>query len=359
MATKVKYIKDSDIEQLSHEQNMIIDVLRAKVKSSSGKSRSIKLPKYIFFRIKENSTLLISIREMEASIDGKIIMKNPVCENMQEDNAAFEGWAICLKSWLTNIEKVELTWDIPSEFSLKRGSCEQHYNRFCYRVMRFKEAYKDWFSISDENKDEIVRFAKRFSEIRNNTYSKEPEHKPSRNGFGETDMEFAMANDFGSIMTLYFNLEFIDRQFPVGLRKAGKQFFTGGLSAIDLWGTKDDTLSVIELKYIPNSGSKNIKVGIISELFLYSCVMRDIAKGVILEPSTPFVKETEKLFYKNANKYRKVCAYMLANEYHPLVENKEVFRILNSNAFSDDTSVSFQQCHYIYNESTKHLSIAE
>lgn len=225
--------------------------------------------------------------------------------------------------------------------------------------MRFKEAYKDWFSISDEKKDEIVRFAKRFSEIRNNTYSKEPEHKPSRNGFGETDMEFAMANDFGSIMTSYFNLEFIDRQFPVGLRKAGKQFFTGGLSAIDLWGTKDDTLSVIELKYIPNSGSKNIKVGIISELFLYSCVMRDIAKGVILEPSTPFVKETEKLFYKNANKYRKVCAYMLANEYHPLVENKEVFRILNSNAFSDDTSVSFQQCHYIYNESTKHLSIAE
>ena len=79
----------------------------------------------------------------------------------------------------------------------------------------------------------------------------------------------------------------------------------------------------------------------------------------VLKEEKKFVKETEKLFYKNANKYRKVCAYMLANEYHPLVENKEVFRILNSNAFSDDTSISFQQCHYIYNESTKHLSIAE
>ena len=73
----------------------------------------------------------------------------------------------------------------------------------------------------------------------------------------------------------------------------------------------------------------------------------------------PVVKETEKLFYKNANNYRKVCAYMLANEYHPLVENKQVFSLLNSNTFSEDIPVSFQQCHYIYNETTKQLSIAE
>ncbi|MBQ0022212.1 MAG: hypothetical protein KBT29_03120 [Prevotellaceae bacterium] len=359
MATEVKYIKDSNTEQMFHEKNMIVDVLRAKVKSSSGRLRSIKLPKYIFFRIKADSTLSISIKEMEATIDGNKIMKNPVCENMQEDNAAFEGWAICLKSWLTNIGKVELSWDIPSEITLKRGSSEQHYNRFCYRVLRFKEAYPEWFEISNDNKNEIEKFAKRFNEIRNNAYSKEPEHKPSHSGFGETDMEFAMANDFSSIMKSHFNIGFIDRQFPVGLKKADKQFFTGGLSAIDLWGTKDDVLSIIELKYIPKSGSKNIKVGIISELFLYSCVMRDIAIGVIHEPSTPVVKETEKLFYKNANKYRKVCAYMLANEYHPLVENKKVFSILNSNALSSDMPVFFQQCHYIYNETTKQLSITE
>ena len=359
MTTEVKYIKDSNTEQLAHEKDMIIDVLRAKVKSSSGKSRSIKLPKYIFFRIKDDSTLSIFIKEMEAITGGKTIMKNPVCENMQEDNAAFEGWAICLKSWITNIDKVELSWDIPSQATLKRGSGEQHYNRFCYRVMRFKEAYPEWFGISNENKNEIENFARRFNDIRNNAYSKEPEHKPSHNGFGETDMEFAMANDFGTIMKSYFNLGFIDRQFPVGLKNADKQFFTGGLSAIDLWGTKYDVLSIIELKYIPKTGSKNIKVGIISELFLYSCVMRDIAKGIIHEPSTPVVKETEKLFYKNAKNYRKVCAYILANEYHPLVENKEVFSLLNSNTFSDVTPVTFEQCHYIYNETTKQLSIAQ
>lgn len=359
MATEVIYIKDNATEQLAHEKNMIVDILRTEVKSSSGRQRSIKLPKYIFFRIKEDSALSISIKEMEATINGKKNMKNPVCENMQEDNAAFEGWAICLKSWLCNIEKVELSWDIPSENTLKRGSSEQHYNRFCYRVMRFKEAYKDWFSISDENKYEIEKFAKRFNKIRNNTYSKKPVHKPSHNRFGETDMEFAMANDFNKIMKSYFNLEFIDRQFPVGLKKDERQFFTGGLSAIDLWGAKDDVLSIIELKYIPKSGSKNIKVGIISEIFLYSCVMRDIAKGMILKPSTPVVKETESHFYKNAKKYRKVRAYMLANEYHPLVENKKVFSLLNSNTFSDDTPIFFQQSHYKYNEISKQLSIAE
>lgn len=359
MATEVKYIKDSDTEQLSHEKNMIVNILKTKVKSSSGISRSIKLPKYIFFRIKEDSTLSISIREMKAISGEKSIMKNPVCENMQEDNAAFEGWAICLKGWLTNIDKVELSWDIPSEITLKRGSSQLHYNRFCYRVMRFKEAYQSWFTISIGNKKEIEKFSKKFNEIRNNAYSKEPEHKPSHNGFGETDMEYAMANDFSSIMTSYFGMEFIDRQFPVGLKRIDKQFFTGGLSAIDLWGCKDDVLSIIELKYIPKNGPKNIKVGIISELFLYSCVMRDIAKGVIREPSIPIVKDTERYFYKNSNKYRQVCAYMLANEYHPLVENKDVFSILNSNTFSDDIPISYQQCHYRYNETSKQLTIAE
>lgn len=363
MATEVTYIKDSNVEQLSYEKNMIVDVIKSRVpKSSSGRSRGIKLPKYIFFRIKKDSILSITIKEMEATTDGVAHMKNPVCENMQEDNAAFEGWAICLKCWLGNIDKVELSWDIPSQITLSSGSSQQHYNRFCYRVMRFKEAFSEWFEISDENKNEIERFSRVFDDIRNNTYATKPRYKQGRKRFGETDMEYAMANEFSTIMTSYFNLDFIDRQFPVGLKNADKQFFTGGGSAIDLWGGKDNILSVIELKYIPNTpkkDNKNIKVGIISELFLYSCVMRDIVKGVIREPSTPVVKETENLFYKNSSKYRKVCAYMLANEYHPLVESKDVFSILNSNLLSDDISVSFQQCHYQYNEITKQLSISE
>lgn len=357
MATIVKYIKNSDKDQLKYERYTIVNVLKEKVKSVSGRSRSIKLPKYIYFNITDDATLSISIKEMEAVSDGTNIMKNPVCENMQEDNAAFEGWAICLKSWLANISKVVLSWDVPTVATLNRGPGRLHYNRFCYRVMRFREAYPEWFCVSDENKNEIIRFSMEFNEIRNNAYSDKPKHKPSHNRFGETDMEHAMANEFNSVMMSEFNLDFIDRQFPVGLKKKDQQFFTGGLSAIDLWGAKDDELSVIELKYIPKTGGRNIKVGIISELFLYSCVMRDIAKGVIGEPSAPVIKDTEGMLYKNANKYRKINAYMLANEYHPLIENKEVFCLLNSNKFSDDTPITYQQRHYEYDETSKELLI--
>ena len=354
MATKVEYSKDSDLMQLSQEKSMIIDVLKAKVpKAKSGQNRAIKLPKYIFFDIKADAILSIHIREMDAIEDGNAIKKNPVCENMQTDNAAFEGWAICLKSWLDNIEKVELRWDIPSYETLQNGSSKQHYNRFCYRVMRFHEAFSDWFIISKDNQIEISNFALEFADIQNNAYSKEPEHKPSLNGFGETDMEYAMANDLKGKMLFYFNLDDIDRQFPVGLKKNNKQFFTGGLSAIDLWGTKENVLSLIELKY----GTKNIKVGIVSELFLYSCVMRDMIKGVIEKPSSTISKASETAFYENARKYRQVKAYMLANEYHPLIENDAVLNLLNSNKFANDISILFLQRYYTYNETSKQLKI--
>ena len=69
MATEVKYIKDSNIEQLSHEQNMITDVLKAKVKSSSGKLRNIKLPKYIFLPcIKRGNPCKISLEVSQVTV---------------------------------------------------------------------------------------------------------------------------------------------------------------------------------------------------------------------------------------------------------------------------------------------------
>ena len=61
MATEVNYIKDNNAEQLAHEKDMIVD-LRDKVKLACGISRSIKLPKYIYFNIKDDLTLSISIK---------------------------------------------------------------------------------------------------------------------------------------------------------------------------------------------------------------------------------------------------------------------------------------------------------
>ena len=150
MSTKVKYGKSET--QKDSEKISIIDVIKQEVpRSSSGRIRGIKLPEYISFDI-EDATLIINIHEFPATCeDGSCYMKNPTCENMQTDNAAFEGWAICLKCWLKEVRSVKLTWALPS-----KESRNLHYNKFIYRVLRFSDAFSDWFSISEKNKKEII-----------------------------------------------------------------------------------------------------------------------------------------------------------------------------------------------------------
>lgn len=317
------------------------------LRSATG-NPGIKLPKYISFSI-SGSALTIDIREQECTCtSGRKERLNATCNNMQTDNAAFEGWAVCLKAWLDEIETVHLRWDTPAEGN-------KHYNRFLYRVLRFCEAFPGWFSVSEENMKEVERFAEDLSGLRNNSFSKAPELKAKHGGgFGETEMEFRMANEFDDKLREHFGICSIDRQFPIGVKKDGKQFFTGGLSAIDLWGLGQDSISVIELKY--NEGEHtNRKVGIISELFLYSCVIRDIIKGVISAPgSCP--KLTEKAFYDNCGNIVRVKAEMLSNGYHPLLDSCSILAILNGNVFCD-VPVTFGKSSYSYSETGPSLTI--
>lgn len=341
--TTVKY--DKPESQKKSEKSTIIDVIKKRVpKSVTGRYRGIKLPEYIFFNI-ENGTLYIAIHEFEATKDdGTSFMKNPTCENMQTDNAAFEGWAICLKCWLDNIVKVKLSWAIPNLKNL-------HYNRFLYRVTRFADAFPDWFMIDDMNQLEIQMFKSEWCALSNNSYSEEPREKKKKT-FGETEMEYLMANKLASQMVSEYNISYIDRQFPVGIKKNGIQFFTGGMSAIDLWGVGKGQLTIIELKY----GNKNIKVGIISELFLYSCVMRDIIKGIIKAPDVN-TKDTERSFYDTAHGIQTIHAEMLATDFHPLIEKDEVFCLLNSNALEKDVSIRFNKKIYNYDIEKQVLKI--
>lgn len=321
----------------------IVQMLR----TASGNS-GIKLPKYISFYITDN-TLTIDIREQECvDASGYDESLNATCNNMQTDNAAFEGWAVCLKAWLPECENVRLKWDIPTERN-------KHYNRFLYRVLRFSEAFPSWFSVSDENMGEVEGFAEDFTGLRNNSFSKAPELKIKHGGdFGETEMEFKMVNEFSSILRNHYGIDTIDRQLPIGVKKDGKQYFTGGLSAIDLWGLGNDSISVIELKY--NGGKhSNRKVGIISELFLYSCVIRDIIIGVISAPQA-CPKLSEKAFYENSCNITSVRAEMLSNGYHPLLENNFILELLNCNAFCD-VPVTFGKSSYSYSETNSSLII--
>ena len=142
MASKTEILeyKKSKTQNI-YESNNIIQPIKAKVpEADSGRTHSIKLPKYISFIIQEKTkTLQIYIQDCK-------VIPNPTCNNMQSDNAAFEGWAICLKAWLPEqIERVCLKWDSPNVKFMTPNN-KQHYNRFLYRALRFSQQY-NWFSI--------------------------------------------------------------------------------------------------------------------------------------------------------------------------------------------------------------------
>ena len=199
-------------------------------------NKNIRFPSQIAFSV-ENGTLNIGISS------------DATCNNMQTDGAAFEGWAICLKGLLPEIvSSVQLNWKRP-EIRKDDSNKKLHYNRFLYRVLNFSELY-EWFSISEMNTSEIEEFKRELTDLHNNSFSENPQIKGVDKGkfkLSETIVEFLLANDLSSSIRERFDLDFIDRQFPVGVKKGNLPFFTGGMSAIDLWGTKNDTLTIIEL----------------------------------------------------------------------------------------------------------------
>lgn len=311
---------------------------------------NVRKPDYIDFKLDTKASTLLLYIQQKQSQKNRDVCPNYTCRNMQTDNAAFEGWAVCMKAWLPDIEKVVLRWDEPKDFETASESI-QHYNRFLYRVMSFSEAFKDWFAVDSSNQVTIEEFSKRFCYLQNNAYGKAPE-KPSKEG-SETKTEYEMSHTWADQMMTYYNLNVISRQLPIGVLQQGKSFFTGGKSAIDLWGMNDDTLTLIELKY--NYGkSVNKKVGIISELFLYACTMRDMVLGIIQPPTKSPTKE-ETMLYERITSFRRVKAEMLSNGFHPLLDNEAVLTILNRNAFNENIPITFGKTKYDF--TGNHLTI--
>ena len=118
-------------------------------------------------------------------------------------------------------------------------------------------------------------------------------------------------------------------------------------------GPREDSISVIELKY--NGGEhSNRKVGIISELFLYSCVIETSSK--VSFQHLRHAQSYQKAFYENSCNIASVRAEMLSNGYHPLLENNFILELLNCNAFCD-VPVTFGKSSYSYSETNSSLII--
>lgn len=107
------------------------------------KNRRIRLPKAIEFKLDGG--------ELRLTVSGK-----GVVANMQDNGSAFEGWAICIKSRMKEVEKVVVGWEQPdySRDLKEKNRQQKHYNRFRLRAAFFEENYS-WVSIAEKNKKEV------------------------------------------------------------------------------------------------------------------------------------------------------------------------------------------------------------
>jgi len=235
-----------------------------------------------------------------------------VIKNMQDDEAAFEAWCLALMTWC-GVRKILFSWDEPEE-QIDKG----HYQRFLFRVTNFSFLFSDVFFVErdcslagavfvDDKEKMIVNVAG------NRT-------KKVIEGDDESERGIEISLYKSEFFKKRLGLEKLDRQFPVGLfsEKVLKvnRVFNGGKSAIDLIGVDGDkTLWIFELKT-----TKNLKIGIVSELMFYTAFVQCLrvgefsfekeisGKGVVVGP-------------KDVLESRSIKACMLADKFHPLLED--------------------------------------
>ena len=99
--------------------------------------------------------------------------------NMQDNAAAFEAWCFIIKAY-TNIKNLKIMLDIDGVVNDRYVGgipSNGHLGRFLYRILKFKEQYATWFSLSDELEAMRKKFADFLSsgEFVNNEPSKEAE----------------------------------------------------------------------------------------------------------------------------------------------------------------------------------------
>lgn len=218
------------------------------LKELQKKNSNLQLPTEMDFNIDEDKVLTIGMKKKGLTV------------NMQDDSAAFEGWAICLKAWLPEfIDKVVINGEFPDDKN------NQHYKRFLYRLKKFTETYS-WGKTTQEYETEIEEV---FPKENSNMYINVPKQEASEEAtYCEAQLERAYCDKNES------SYKAMNHQLPTRIFnndiKEENAVTPGGF--IDIWGrTYDDILRIFELK-LPT----NTKIGIISELMFYVNVMTDV-----------------------------------------------------------------------------------
>lgn len=282
---------------------------------------------------KKESLKLLSIIRFPSGIElnyekGVLYMwlsASSIAKNMQEDASAFESWIFCLKfkeDSELEILKVQLDWE---KIPIMNG----HYRRFLYRAIKFIQICSPWFDVDPSKKAELLVFSE---SLHCGLFLNYPinDSKKNLSGISESSIEESFVTHHELYKGVRFDVQ--NNQLPVGIFEKsvsrGREFFTAGKSAIDLWGIKNDEFWIFELKY------QNRKVGILSELLFYMWVMEDVflLKTDIYYPdlsksSLDRCKRSFNLLYKH--EFEKIIGVLLIDSLHPLV-NKHVIMQINA-----------------------------
>jgi len=282
---------------MSNDKTEVLQRIKRTFKEEANRPNNLKLPGGIEFTIVGN--------EVKMHISSAAVVKN-----MQEDATAFEGWALVLKRW-AKFEKVVLSWDSPD--LVKDG----HYQRFLFRVLNFAKDYKSWFYVEPS-----CNLYLNALEIVDSTvyYLSSPYNNRDRNDLQgiESKLEYEFSKGkWAEDLKLKTNADYLNRQLPVGVFhkpvSSRTSIFPRRKSAIDIWGiTKDNELLLFELK-----ADRNNKVGIITELYFYSCLMRYVQTG-------KFKHEKSDQFLDRIADTRKIFAYFLVPSLHILIDQQLV-----------------------------------
>lgn len=232
-------------------------------------------------------------------------------KNMQEDASAFEAWALALKA--VGYETVKLDWDS----SQKRNKTQlRHYNRFLYRVEKFKELYP-WFEHKEVSTDHIFgESVKKYINYGKTIVSRSSKGEVSENYYEEQLYKSEKFRKEHNIESGY-----IERQLPVGIFTGNpptdeNSLFTGKASAIDLYGIDNDgVFKIFELKV-----AKNKKAGALSEVFFYWCIIDDVISGKIESTGDGKMRASE-LTWDTIRSSSKVENYLISTgTLHPIIK---------------------------------------
>ena len=261
--------------------------------------------------------------------------------NMQDNAAAFEAWCFIIKA-KTSIDDLKIKLDVEgltSDMYDKDIPSTGHFGRFLYRILKFKEQYGTWFSLSYKLEAMRKNFADFLSSGKfvNNEPSKEAEDDEDALGTeGYVEKRFCDDDSLGKLILGFSGKNVVmNRQLPVGLFKDEKSdataVFTGKKSAIDFWLLYNNELNIYELK------AKNKMVGILTEIFFYSNYMRDVYWHNSLETKQNVTirnpQTTDRSYDKlcdGIENITKITGWILADEFHSLITDS-VIMIMNHN----------------------------